>query len=107
LNRCRWPPEIFLGINARVAANAFAATERWEEAWQVMSGALPDDPSDAIEAAELSLLEILLDTLHRGLEATGNRLINDVWPLIQAGHRHAPRPVKHDAPAAAYERFAH
>ena len=79
----------YRGVIARVAANAFAATERWEEAWQVMSGAVPDDPSDAIEAAELSLLEILLDTLHRGLEAAGNRLIDDVEPLIQAGHRHA------------------
>ena len=83
------PSEIYFGIYARVVANAYAATERWEEAWQVMSVAVPDDPSDAIEAAELRLLEILLDILHRGLEAAGNRLIDDVEPLIQAGHRHA------------------
>jgi hypothetical protein len=55
----------------------------------VVAGALPDDPSDATEAAELRLLEILLDALHRGVEATADRLVDDVKPLIQAGHRHA------------------
>src|SRR5262245_2702889 len=100
----RWPPEIYVGTNARVAANAFAATERWEEAWQVMSGAVPDDPSDVIEAAERGLLVILLGALHRGLEARGNRLIDDVEPLIQAGHRRSgdsPWPQAPDAECRA------
>jgi hypothetical protein len=88
-DRSRWNPAIFFSTNACVAANVFAATGRWEEAWQVMAGALPDDPSDATEAAELRLLEILLDALHRGVEATADRLVDDVEPLIQAGHRHA------------------
>jgi hypothetical protein len=92
LDRSHRTLAIYVGIYARVAANAFAATERWKEAWQAIAAAVPEDPSDATEAAELHLLEILLDALYRGVEATGDRLVDDVEPLIRAGHRH-PRCV--------------
>jgi len=85
----RWDPAISFAINARVAANAWARAGCWKEAWQVMAGAVPDDPMHATEVAELRLLEILLDTMHRGVEAVAGRLVDDVDPLIRAGQHHA------------------
>src|SRR5262245_66579009 len=48
LNRCRWPPEIYFGTYARGAANDFAATVRWQEAWRVMYVELREHPSGGI-----------------------------------------------------------
>jgi hypothetical protein len=85
----RWDPAIYFAINARVAANALARAGCWKEAWQVMAGAVPDDPMHAMEVAELRLLEILLDTMHRGVEAVAGRIVDEVDPLIRAGQHHA------------------
>ncbi|HJZ30484.1 MAG TPA: hypothetical protein VKF35_05235 [Hyphomicrobiaceae bacterium] len=84
----RWDAAIFLPINARVAANAFARTACWGEAWRVMVSAVAE-PSEPGQAAELRLLEILLDVMHRGVEAAAARMIDGVEPLIGAGHRYA------------------
>jgi len=84
-----WDAAIYLSINARVAANAFARMACWEAAWRVMAGAVADDASDPREAAELRLLEILLDAMHRGIAATADRMPDAVEPLIQAGFPHA------------------
>src|SRR5262249_14617781 len=82
----RWDAAIFLPINARVAANAFARTACWGEAWRVMVSAVAE-PSEPGQAAELRLLEILLDVMHRGVEAAAARMIDGVQPLIGGGHR--------------------
>jgi hypothetical protein len=74
---------------ARVSASSLAACDRWEEAWQVMAAAVPDDPSDTKEAAELQFWEVLLDLMHRGVEAARDRLVDDVENLIAAGHPYA------------------
>src|SRR5262245_59742422 len=85
----RWDPAIYCAINARVAANAWARAGCWKQAWKVMAGAVPNDPTHATEVAELRLLKILLDAMHRGVEAVAARMVDDVDPLIRAGQHHA------------------
>ncbi len=79
----------YRGVMARVVANAFVATDRYDLAWQVMAAAVPDDPASATEASELRLLEILLDGLCRGVNSVSDRLVDDVECMMQAGHRNA------------------
>src|SRR5262245_61814081 len=79
----RWDPAIYFALNARVAANAWARAGCWKEAWQVMAGAVPDDPMHATEVAELRLLEILLSTLHPGDEVVDRSLVRDVDQTIR------------------------